>query len=1060
MQKKYKAFISYSHADIAFARWLQKSIENYKIPKKLREKYPHLPKDLKRSIFRDEEELPTSSALPINLTKALEESEFLIVIASPYAVNSKWVNKEINHFNNYHKNGKVLAIIKAGEPYAKEGQLEAFPHALTEDKKEPIAGDARSFLGRKRALMKVIAGLLEVDFADLWEREKKESRKRKIWMSSFLTLFIFVSTYALFQFQGNTVNSELVQIKKQIRTIEYELHHTTPIEEIAITLNEKLKKLKEERENKEASLEALGRLETSIGKEANRVYQEKGAEEAIKILTAKESIAKREEKRKELADESITLAKLYIETYNFIKAKEAYEEAIKLFVSFKNIHEYARFLNQQKEPEKAIKLYHTLNIKDLLLSEKMKMLTSLALIYDDNNQLKESEESYTKVLKLYQEHPNILTDNYTATLDNMGNLYRKTNRLESAIASHNKALEIEQRQEEKEPKKYRLNIFITLNNLGNAYKEINQFKKSEECYSRALVLIRELVKEEPNKYRGKLALLLFNLSSIYNLNKKIVKGSLLFDESLQLVRVLAKENPVVYKEELAESLYISSIRYFTNNQPKKSDKALKESLELSRVLFNKNPNLYSKLLSQVFQMYGLKYIIQSHPQKALDSFKETLKVIEILKDSHPDLYQERSGDAYIQLSKLYFSFFKNPKKAEESIVKALEFYTLLAKKHPQKFNQSVADVLEEMANIYVVQKQFNKAEEAHIKSVQFYQELADKNPNHYNYNLVSKLHSLARFYGEIDQFEKAENSYNKALKLQRALAKKYPKLYQKGLPVTLWRFSSLYMKKHQNFPKGEKLLLEAIEIQEELVKQNPILYTERLSIYLDSLADAYLIEKTFQKAEEILLKALKSNNYLIELNSKKYNEYLAKSLYSLASLYHKRKETNKANEYYIKALKYYRKSKSLTLFSKSNMAKSLEVLAQNKEQNSSIVTVEKLYLEALSIRNSISKEEFYFLDLDRASLIGNIVDFYQKKGQKEEAKRLFTEELKSRRALSKKYPDKFNAWGLGLTALKGVKNFSQPLSLLDEAKEAMLPFKGEENIDRVFKWIQEVKKIN
>jgi hypothetical protein len=75
MNKKYQAFISYSHADIKFARWLQKKIENYKIPNALREKYPHLPKDLKRSIFRDEEELPTSSALPDNLTGALEDSE-------------------------------------------------------------------------------------------------------------------------------------------------------------------------------------------------------------------------------------------------------------------------------------------------------------------------------------------------------------------------------------------------------------------------------------------------------------------------------------------------------------------------------------------------------------------------------------------------------------------------------------------------------------------------------------------------------------------------------------------------------------------------------------------------------------------------------------------------------------------------------------------------------------------------------------------------------------------------------------------------------------------------
>ncbi len=91
---KYHAFISYSHKDIKFARWLQKSIENYKIPKSLRElknkdgsiKYPNLPKDLKRSIFRDEEELSPSGSLPKRLQEALSLSKKLIVICSPYAV--------------------------------------------------------------------------------------------------------------------------------------------------------------------------------------------------------------------------------------------------------------------------------------------------------------------------------------------------------------------------------------------------------------------------------------------------------------------------------------------------------------------------------------------------------------------------------------------------------------------------------------------------------------------------------------------------------------------------------------------------------------------------------------------------------------------------------------------------------------------------------------------------------------------------------------------------------------------------------------------------------------
>ena len=91
----YKAFISYSHKDKAFASWLQKGIENYAIPRALREKYPHLPKSLKRSVFRDEEELAGANALTPVLENTLKTSENLIVICSTDAVKSLWVEKEI-----------------------------------------------------------------------------------------------------------------------------------------------------------------------------------------------------------------------------------------------------------------------------------------------------------------------------------------------------------------------------------------------------------------------------------------------------------------------------------------------------------------------------------------------------------------------------------------------------------------------------------------------------------------------------------------------------------------------------------------------------------------------------------------------------------------------------------------------------------------------------------------------------------------------------------------------------------------------------------------------------
>jgi len=55
-KKHYKAFISYSHDNEEFGAWLHKQLERYKIPKRLREDYPHLPKTL-YPIFRDRYEL-------------------------------------------------------------------------------------------------------------------------------------------------------------------------------------------------------------------------------------------------------------------------------------------------------------------------------------------------------------------------------------------------------------------------------------------------------------------------------------------------------------------------------------------------------------------------------------------------------------------------------------------------------------------------------------------------------------------------------------------------------------------------------------------------------------------------------------------------------------------------------------------------------------------------------------------------------------------------------------------------------------------------------------------
>src|SRR5580692_11123355 len=97
---KYRAFLSYSHRDTGWAKWLHRALEGYRIDKDLvgRETpYGPIPKTL-RPIFRDREDFAAGHSLTEQTLAALESSEFLIVLCSRSAARSSYVNEEIRRF--------------------------------------------------------------------------------------------------------------------------------------------------------------------------------------------------------------------------------------------------------------------------------------------------------------------------------------------------------------------------------------------------------------------------------------------------------------------------------------------------------------------------------------------------------------------------------------------------------------------------------------------------------------------------------------------------------------------------------------------------------------------------------------------------------------------------------------------------------------------------------------------------------------------------------------------------------------------------------------------------
>ncbi len=94
---RYRAFISYSHADSTFAHWLHRRIERFAIPAER-----GAPRVRLAPVFLDRAELPAATDLSESVRAALADSAALIVIASPNARASRWVDREIALFRELH----------------------------------------------------------------------------------------------------------------------------------------------------------------------------------------------------------------------------------------------------------------------------------------------------------------------------------------------------------------------------------------------------------------------------------------------------------------------------------------------------------------------------------------------------------------------------------------------------------------------------------------------------------------------------------------------------------------------------------------------------------------------------------------------------------------------------------------------------------------------------------------------------------------------------------------------------------------------------------------------
>jgi tetratricopeptide (TPR) repeat protein len=190
---RYRAFISYSHHDRKAAEWVHRALETYRAPQRLTTTSGAAPARALTPIFRDRDELTASPDLGEVIRDALDRSDALIVLCSPTAAASRWVDQELAYFLKGRGPGQVICVITPATP-ASTSLTEVLPPTLRAALPagvEPLAVDLRRGAdGHRLARLKIAARLLDVSLDQLVQRDARRGMRL---MAAFTTAALVVA---------------------------------------------------------------------------------------------------------------------------------------------------------------------------------------------------------------------------------------------------------------------------------------------------------------------------------------------------------------------------------------------------------------------------------------------------------------------------------------------------------------------------------------------------------------------------------------------------------------------------------------------------------------------------------------------------------------------------------------------------------------------------------------------------------------------------------------------------------------------------------------------------
>lgn len=198
---KYRAFLSYAHADQSLGRWLHRELERFRIDKQLAGRVTAIgpvPASL-RPIFRDREDFTGGHSLTDATIAALDASATLIVLCSLTAATRPAVNEEVRLFRSRHPERPVIPVILDGkfpDNYPPALRFEVTSEGAVSDRAITILGpDLRETAdGRQLSIAKVVAGMVGIGTDEIIRRAERDRRRRlRAWIGGLSAVVVMLA---------------------------------------------------------------------------------------------------------------------------------------------------------------------------------------------------------------------------------------------------------------------------------------------------------------------------------------------------------------------------------------------------------------------------------------------------------------------------------------------------------------------------------------------------------------------------------------------------------------------------------------------------------------------------------------------------------------------------------------------------------------------------------------------------------------------------------------------------------------------------------------------------